>query len=212
MTHLYIAKELLDKSLFSIKNKSQYYLGNLVPDAVEFSQKYDKKISHLCNDEAKWGFITNYERWSKDVLDYYKQNVKINDADFFIGYCIHILADINDSNRIWTPFRLKNTGENFGEVDKIFREESNMVDLELYQKCTFKDEIWKHLNKSICINFMDRVKKEEMERMKNNILNIQYKNKGLVNSGDNKIITYKGLLRYIDNTIEYIRGKISREI
>jgi hypothetical protein len=43
--------------------------------------------------------------------------------------------------------------------------------------------------------------------MKINILAIQYKNKELVDSKANKIVTYKGLLEYIDTTIEYIKEK-----
>jgi hypothetical protein len=208
MTHLYIAKKLLDKQLYSIKNKAQYYLGNLVPDAVEFRKKYDKKISHLCNDESKWGFIVNYEKWAENVMEFYKMNIRTNDHDFLTGYCIHILADINYSNEIWTPFRLKNENENFENVSRKSHDESNNVDLELYQRCIFKDEIWEILNKSKCINFMDIVKREEMEKMKNNVLNIQYNNKPLVNSRNNTILTYNGLLNYIENTIKYINEKM----
>lgn len=213
MTHLYIANKILDESLCSIKNESQYYLGNLVPDAVEFREKYDKKISHLCNDEAKWGFITNYEKWAKNVLKYYKQNVKVNDYDFLTGYCIHILADINYSNIIWTPFRLENEDKaDFNDISKRSHDECNRVDLELYHKCSFRDEIWIKTKESICMDFMDIVNKEDMEKMKNNVLNIQYKNKPEANSGNNRIITYNGLIEYVDNTIEYIKEKFIKEI
>jgi hypothetical protein len=51
---------------------------------------------------------------------------------------------------------------------------------------------------------MDLVNKDDMEKIKDNILNKQYRNKEEVNSDGNRIITYKGLLEYIENAIEYI--------
>lgn len=62
------------------------------------------------------------------------------------------------------------------------------------------------------MDFMDIVNKEDMEKMKNNVLNIQYKNKPEANSGNNRIITYNGLIEYVDNTIEYIKEKFIKEI
>jgi hypothetical protein len=213
MTHLYIAKKLLDNKLWSINNQSQYYLGSLVPDAVECRSKYDKKESHLCNDEAKWGFVTNYEKWAKNVFEYYKQNVKTNDHNFLMGYCCHILADINYSNKIWTPFRVENENRsNFNDINKISHDEGNIVDQKLFQRCLFKDEIWMSLNKAICFNFMGIVNMDEMEKMRNNVLNIQYKNKMTINSVNNKVITYESLLEYIENTIEYITDEFIKKI
>lgn len=204
MTHLYIARKLIDASSWTIKNKSQYYLGAIAPDAVEFRQTYDKKISHICNDDAKWGFVVNDEKWVNNLLNFIEENKNINEMDFLIGYSIHILADIYYGNEIWTPLRLGSNAESYDDVKKISHTESNLVDLQLYQLCTFKNEIWTLLNESKCIDFMDLVNKDDMERIKDNILHKQYRNKEEVNSDGNKIITYKRLLEYIENVIEYI--------
>jgi hypothetical protein len=209
MTHLYIAKKMLDNSLIHIDNVPQYFLGSIVPDAVEWRKTYDKRISHLCNDEEKWGFITDYENWSGNVLEYFEQTVKTNDRDFFTGYCFHILADINHSIKIWTPFRIKNENKtNFNEINKICHDEEYIVDLELYQKCSDKDEILNLLKESKCMDFMDLVYKDEMEKTKNNVLNIQYNKKRSAETKRNKIISYGKLLEYINTTIEYITEKI----
>jgi hypothetical protein len=41
MTHLFIAKKMMDLSLWNIRDKSQYYLGTLSPDAVHFREDYN---------------------------------------------------------------------------------------------------------------------------------------------------------------------------
>jgi hypothetical protein len=212
MTHLYIAKKIIDEGLCSINNKSQYYLGALVPDAVEFRQKYDKSISHLYKGNEKWGFITSYEKWTKDILGFYKENLKTNDMDFLIGYCIHILTDINYSKDLWTPYRLENININFDDVNKESHHEGYIVDFELYQKCNCKEEIWKTLNESKSIDFMDLVYKGDMEKMKNNVLNVQYKKQMVENSENNKIVSYNRLLEYIESTRECIIEKFIKKI
>jgi hypothetical protein len=201
---------MLDNSPIHIDNAPQYFLGSIAPDAVERRKTYDKKISHLCNDEAKWGFITNYEKWADNVLEYFEQAVKINERDFLTGYCFHVLADINYSRKIWTPFRLENENKkDFNEINKTAHDEGYTADLELYQKCPEKDEIWNVLKESKCMDFMDLVYKDEMEKIKDNILTLQY-NKPAVKSEGNKVISYNGLLEYVDNTVEYI-SKLIKE-
>jgi hypothetical protein len=147
MTHLYIARKLMDASLLKIRNQSQYYLGTIAPDAVEFRPIYDKKVSHICNDDAKWGFVTNDGKWVNNLLKFIEKNKNVNEIDFLTGYSIHILADIYYGSTIWTPLRLGIGAESYDDVWKISHDEANLVDLQLYQLCTFKNEIWTLLNK-----------------------------------------------------------------
>ena len=204
MPHLYIAKNVLEKSFFPIHSRSQFYLGSLCPDAVQFSESYDKKKSHICRSGAQWGFVTDNEQWLNDVLDFFCKNVKNSDISFLLGYCIHILADINNNEKLWIPFRLQHENKSFEELVKLSHGEQFAIDQELYQKCSFIEEIFEDLSKSECTDFMDLVSREEMEKIKNNILTIQYANKPQANSKSNKLFLYGQILDFIGDSVEFI--------
>lgn len=62
MTHLHIAKNIYHRVPEAIKDLSQFYLGNIAPDAVHnrigFTSEH-KKASHLCVGNEGWGMVTN---------------------------------------------------------------------------------------------------------------------------------------------------------
>jgi hypothetical protein len=210
MTHLYIAEKIMDISMWNINNKSQYYLGILSPDAVQFRQIYDKKISHLCNSNEEWGYITTNDIWKNDVIKYIKDNIGKIDIDFLLGFCIHILTDIYDNSNVLIPLRKKY--DNFNELSKIILYESDIIDLHLFQICPFREKILDLLNNSEPFDFMNIVNKKDMENIINNIVNIQYNKEIIININDNKIITLKDELKFIDKATEYINGIFEYEI
>ena len=157
MTHFYIAKNVLNHSLWTNKSKSKYYLGTISPDSVQFRKEYDKKESHICFSNESWGFVTNNHEWEKCVIEFIRDNYKKIDKDFILGYGIHILADIQNNIKIWTPFRLNNIGKNFKELHKTVYEENMQIDKKLYQMCNFKPELFEALKNSVEFDFLDLI-------------------------------------------------------
>jgi len=204
MTHFYIAKEIANFSLWPIKNRSQYYLGTISPDAVQFRETYDKKLSHLVYSDEIWGFVTDNETWLNDVIKYINTSSRNNDIDFVYGYGIHILADIFNNIKIWTPFRIENIGKNFEELHKIASVENMSIDLQLYQNCIFKTEIMESLRNSKSFNFQNIVSEDDMDKINDNLLNIQYNKVELVNSDKNKIVTLENTFEFINFSVESI--------
>ena len=139
-----------------------------------------------------------------DVIKYINKSSKNNDIDFVYGYGIHILADIFNNIKIWTPFRIENIGKNFEELHKIASVENMSIDLQLYQNCIFKTEIMESLRNSKSFNFQNIVYEEDMDKIKNNLLNIQYNKVELVNNDKNKIITLEDTFEFINFSVENI--------
>ena len=204
MIHFYIAKEIARFSLWPIKSISQFYLGTISPDAVQFRKTYDKKLSHLIYSSEIWGFVTDNETWLNDVIKFINKSRRNNNIDFIYGYGIHILADILNNIKIWTPFRIENTGKNFEELHKIASIENMSIDLQLYQNCIFKTEIMESLRNSQSFNFQNIISKEDMDKIKDNLINIQYYKVELVNNDKNKIVALEDTFEFINFSVENI--------
>ena len=220
MTHLLIAKNLAEKQVFHITNMPQYYLGAMAPDAVWFSEVNDKKKSHLITSDETWGAVDDNEGWLKNVQEFFAKNYNKGDNDFLCGYCTHILTDMNSNIKSWTPFRLRYKDKTIEEIIKISHEQGNhktgnIIDQALFHKNSLGDQFFENLQNSKTMNFMDMqnlttlVTAEEMEKMKNNILNVQY-NTSYVDSGNYDIVSYNKNLDFINDSSEFIAEEVGR--
>ena len=212
MVHLHIAKNILEYSILPIENTPQFYLGSLAPDSVQFRKEYNKKYSHLCISEEPWGFVTNNYEWECHVINFIKKNYCKIDINFLLGYGIHILADIQNNIEIWTPYRISNIGKNFKELHKNVFEENMIIDQKIFQEYVSKTEIFKLLRNSEDFDFFDIVNKEDMENIKNRILNLQYKNESVVNIENDMIKKLNVIIDFINTTSEYIIELLKRKI
>ncbi len=106
-------------------------LGEIAPDAVHFTENYMsemKKISYLCVGDEKWGRIIDNEAWLKNLLPFLNENKNSEEIDFIYGYCSHVLADIQNNIKIWTPFLLENKERLEKGLGSIYHKESYAVD------------------------------------------------------------------------------------
>jgi len=74
LTHLLVAKKIIDKLQDNIVSKELFVLGSIAPDAVHYRKEFvgaamsgigaAKKITHLCPvSDEKWGQVTDNDGW-----------------------------------------------------------------------------------------------------------------------------------------------------
>lgn len=210
MTHICIADRIIALNPEMIKNLPQFYLGTLAPDSVHFRKNYIseyKIITHLCVGNEKWGEFTNNSEWIDNVLSFLINNKQSDELDFIYGYCAHILSDIYNNINIWTPFRLKFPEEIKKGYGNLYHTESANIDLQLAQNFINKDKVWSLLKKSHSLTIPDIVLADDIDKIKSNILHVQYNSKSIVDTSKNTLIKYSDVLKFIENAVSFILEK-----
>lgn len=208
MTHLSIAYNILSNTP-QIKKPCDFMLGAIAPDSVHFAKNYNsdmKKKSHLCVGDEKWGRTTDNQQWLKSVLDFLDKNKNAENADFIYGYCSHILADIQNNIKVWTPFLLENKEDMENGLGSIYHKESCEMDYELYLRNPQQKTIFKILEDAAGFDISNVVSKDEINKMKHNILNNQYVNIKSVDVSLNKYVTLPCMEEFISVESQYIRN------
>lgn len=207
MTHLYIAYNILSNTP-QIKKPCDFMLGALAPDSVHFRDNYDsdmKKKSHLCVGDEKWGRVTNNEEWLKNVLAFLQEHKHMENADFIYGYCSHILADIQNNIKIWTPFLIENRESLEKGLGSVYHQESYNLDYALYLMKPQRKVIWEMLEKAAGYDIPNVVVGEEVNKMKHHILHNQFLNREYVDVSSNKYAAISVIEEFISVESQYIK-------
>lgn len=179
MTHLLIARELLSR-VSCIPNAPQFYLGSLAPDGAHFLPGYtsDRKLhTHLCViDGSPWGEITDNNAWQSNALSFLNDAL-VSGGCFAFGYAAHILADLYNNEHIWPSYRSQYLEDVRQGRGNRTHEESMAVDQYLYQTSPHTAAIMRSLTQSRAEALENAVTLQEVEGIRDNILNRQYKNK-----------------------------------
>lgn len=206
MTHLYIAHSILSNTQ-QIKKPGEFLLGAIAPDSVHFRVNYNsdmKKISHLCIGEEKWGRVTNNNEWLKNVLTFLQENKSTEKRDFIYGYCCHIIADIQNNIKIWTPFLQENKEAIEKGLGSAYHKESYEIDNALYLVNSGQKEIWSMLDGAKGYTIVNVVASDDIEKMKYDLLYNQYKNEKPVDISLNKYVTLSTIQKFISLEAQYI--------
>ena len=207
MTHLIIADNVSKVFTKYIKNSPQFYLGNIAPDAVHNRANYIsdyKKDSHLCVGDEKWGMITNNDEWKNTVISFLNRHKYSENHDFIVGYCCHILSDIYNNIALWIPFKQKYADEMEKGIFNLMIQETNMIDIELALTHEKKDIFWSNIQQSVGVDLEDIVCATEIEKQKDNILNIWYTDKGRQDLTSNEILTVEIIMNFIKNAVDFV--------
>lgn len=214
MTHLYIAYNIL-RNTTQIKKPCDFMLGALAPDWVHFVDNYNsdmKKKSHLCFGDEKWGRTTNNQEWLKNALDFLHENKNVEKVDFIYGYCFHIIADIQNNIKIWTPFLLENKEDLEKGLGSIYHKESYDMDYELYLRNPNEKVIFEMLENATGCDIPNVVGEDEINKMKHNILNSQFLDRKSVDVYLNKYVTFSCIQEFISVESQYIRNVLYNKI
>jgi len=128
MVHLEIANKIFAQYPH-IDDKKAFRIGSIAPDTLGFKpghKRSDKSLTHFCIGDEGWGYFTNYDEWHDNLINNIIKFFGIVNKDFLLGYISHIITDIENSRRFWTPTRLTDDADKIstwfndcGEVDSI---------------------------------------------------------------------------------------------
>ena len=211
MTHLCIAKNVIGHFPGYIDNLSQFYLGNIAPDAVHNRENYVsdyKKVSHLCVGTEKWGMITNNDEWIANVSKFLKEHKNSPDYSFILGYCSHILSDIFNNINVYMPFKEKYATK-LDKCGGFYHSESEKIDINLALTLEGKDDFWLNLENSKGIDLEKIICADEIEKQKINILYRWFSDKHLQDVSFNEVVTYDSTMRFINNASEFVSGNLA---
>lgn len=207
MTHLQIAYKILN-STPQIKKPGEFMLGALAPDAVHFRDNYNsdmKKRSHLCVGNEKWGRLTNNHEWLENVLSFLQENKQADNADFIYGYCSHILADIQNNIKIWTPFMIENIEALEKGLGNVYHQEASNIDYEQYISHPEQKAIWETLEKAVGYDISNVIGSSEINEMKNSVLHSRFMNREHADVASNKYVTISGMEEFVSMESRYIK-------
>ena len=206
MTHLIIAGNVSKVFAKHIKNLPQFYLGNIAPDAVHNRANYIsdyKNNSHLCVGDEKWGMITNNDEWKNNVISFLNNQKISENYDFIVGYCCHLLSDIYQNIALFIPFKQKYADEIEKGIGNLMLRETNMIDIELALTHGKKDIFWSNIRQSAGVDLKDIIYATEIEKQKDNILNIWYSDKERQDLTSNEIVTVESTMNFIKNAVDF---------
>jgi hypothetical protein len=207
MAHLCIAYNILTTTP-QIKEPGDFMLGVLAPGSVHFRDNYNsdmKKASHLCIGGEKWGEITNNQEWLENVLAFLQENKHKPNIDFIYGYCTHILTDLRNNIKIWTPFRLSNKDDLEKGVGKAYGKELYAIDYELYLLHPQQAVIWEMLESAVGYDVSNVAVGSEIDKMKKSIIHNQFIGRESSEVLANKYIMLENIQEFISEESIYIK-------
>lgn len=213
MIHLETAYQLAGRFDW-IEERGDFLLGSVAPDAVHFHEKYDvhqKEISHLWNCGPIWGVTLESEKWLNNIRTFWKQHKKDAERDFIAGYCVHLLTDWMNDQRMWAPFRERIVaGADYTEIyaNSKYREEAYGFDRWLYQTDVHTAEIWKLLAEGQVHELPGYMLADDLARQKQSLLTEQYADKRDYDIGQYEYYTKEAITSFIRECIKLISDEI----
>lgn len=199
MIHLRIGWNILNGT-GEIKRPADFLLGVLAPDAVHVRAHYHsdmKRVSHLCVGDEKWGLITNDQEWQERVLRFLKDNRGSEHGDFLLGYCVHILTDIQNNRKVWTPFRKVNQVVLDHGGGSLYHQESDKVDYGFYESFPYRKEICRLIEMADGLDLEPIIIGDEVNAMKAHFLNERYRNRQLMDTSGNRYVLVEAMESFI---------------
>ena len=209
MIHMEIAYQVSGR-FDRIKKKGDFLLGSVAPDAVHFHEKYDvhqKEISHVWDCGPIWGVTLESEKWIDHIRIFWKEHKKDAARDFIAGYCVHLLTDWMNDQRMWAPFReriVQGADYNVIYANSKYREEAYGFDQWLYQTNAHTAEIWKLLAEGQVYELPGYILAEDLARQKQSLLTEQYAGKKCYDIGKYEYYTKDIIDSFIGECIKLI--------
>ncbi len=210
MIHMEIAYELLKHFSF-IKNEEEFMLGAVAPDCVHMNAEYDismKVKTHLFEGCGPWSDTRDYDRWIKNIFDFWNQYTQDfsseKERDYIAGICVHCLTDRCNDLKLWREFqKIYVPIMGLEQFKESFYPEAKGIDIWLYQNSKHCEEIRRLLKNGQIFSLGGFLDITDMEKMKSHLLYEQY----MVEKEDisnYKMLSQKRLEQFINESVEEI--------
>ncbi|MEK4369928.1 zinc dependent phospholipase C family protein [Paenibacillus sp. FSL R5-0473] len=170
MVHLNIANLIAD-SLQIQADRGSFYLGNIAPDSIhmrEGTTRDDKEYTHF-NPKDDGDYVGEL----KDLYSFYMQQLTDEGWKWFVrGYFMHVLTDYYWFRSVHPEFveRVNKVDQHTGssrskdELARLYYQETDQIDFNLYQGSSWSEEVWQVLNSSPGYDMTGRLTADEIVR------------------------------------------------
>ncbi|MCP1183008.1 zinc dependent phospholipase C family protein [Paenibacillus sp. 1781tsa1] len=170
MVHLNIANRIAD-SLQMQADRNSFYLGNIAPDSIhmrEGTTREDKEYTHF-NPTDEGDYVGGLKGL---YLTYMQQRTDEGWKWFVRGYFIHVMTDYYWFRSVHPEFveRVNKADLSLGtskskeELARLYYQETDQIDFNLYQGTSWSEEVWQMLNSSPGYDMTDRLTADEIVR------------------------------------------------
>ena len=211
MVHLEVAYRLLNNWNW-IKAPGDFLVGAIAPDAVHFCENYQiqmKEKSHIWDCGPRWGITEDPDKWEANALRFWEENKDADNKDFIAGYCVHILTDIYNDIKIWSPFRRMNlAGTNVEEVYHIYGKEASESDQWLYQTSLHSEHIMELLAGGRAYSIADCIGQGEINKLIQYMLTEEYVKKEIYDISGFRYCNDNVILGFIEECTEWLAERM----
>lgn len=181
MIHMEIAYRVAET--LGIKDgKSSFILGSVLPDSVHMRDDYsvDQKIrSHLFEGCGPWGAPEDYDKWRSNIRKFWKDHgasaANAEERITAAGVVVHCITDYWNDIDIWNGTKDQFVPpEDPGRFKEDFYREARAVDQWLHQNSVNTNEIMSLLEATPEKDMFGFYTAEDISRMKDNLLRVQY--------------------------------------
>ena len=210
MTHILIAEKVLEYFNCPI-DYATYIVGTIAPDAVHANHNYSrglKEKSHIFAEGLKWGEVTReneLDEWLDSIKKFYKNNYFKYDRDFFLGYIVHVLADICSSREIYAPFYKSLTQDEMEEKKKQFSLESYCVNYYLFREYSKSKNLMDILKEGRSFSIPSVYDDSVFENRIKQLFDFEFKSWDIESIDKNSICTIENTMTLIEKAPKIIK-------
>lgn len=181
MIHMEIAYRVAE-TLGINDGKSSFILGSVLPDSVHMRDDYsvDQKIrSHLFEGCGPWGAPEDYDKWRSNIRKFWKDHcasaANAEERITAAGVVVHCITDYWNDIDIWNGTKDQFVPpEDPARFKEDFYREARAVDQWLHQNSVNTNEIMSLLEATPEKDMFGFYTAEDIRRMKDNLLRVQY--------------------------------------
>ena len=167
MVHLLVAKNCV-ASGYQVKDLPQFYLGAISPDAIHMRQganRLAKNVTHLIPSGITSWFDIDQNEYLTFMNGYIAANKSNVNADFILGYAIHVLTDMHWTYTVHSKFAedYNNSEKPIEERAKAYYYDMDIHEYALYCKYFQNSDIWQNLQNPDYSDFLDMLTSEEIK-------------------------------------------------
>ena len=159
-----------------------------------------------------WSATQDYKRWKSNIKNVFEKiYIKSNRAeyrDFVLGLCVHCLTDYWNDIKIWKRLQ----GEYIPSMEfEAFRNayypEVQGIDQWLYQNSKNTKTIREMLMKAKAFDVEELVAKDNIEKQRNHLLNVQYEVE-TIDISNYQFLSERNILEFINFVVDDIAKTI----